>query len=204
MRPAYGVVVGDGSAGGHHGVGRRLLDFGVGRQLAADFAQTLKGVVRRRPVGIHVGEPAGNAPAATRALQGVVQGRAHHFVHRRPAFPRDRCFQRFGDDAEADGGVALVGCVDERVAPTAHRALPSGGCPDALGGVGDYDGRLVNGTSGVPGNGDGLPDVLALGQFGGFKADYQQRLLAVQPGEILGLGGVKHPQVGRPLLGLGD
>ena len=149
-------------------------------------------------------EPAGHPPAAAGLPQGILQRAAHHFVHCRPPFPGYRRFQRLRNDAEPDGGVALVRGVDERIAPAAHCALPPGGGVRPLGGVRDDDGVLRNHPAGVPRDGHRLANVVPLGQSRRFEPDNQQGLPPVQPGEILGFGGIQHPQVGRPLLGLGN
>ncbi len=81
------------------------------------------GEVRRRPVGVDVGEAAEHAARSRRTPRARPRAaRAHHLlVEAREALPRDRRLEGLADDADRDQQVAHVGGAEERAAPRPDR-----------------------------------------------------------------------------------
>ncbi len=201
MDPTYGVVVSDSAAGGDYGVGGDALDLGVHLNLGPRPAHAFKGKVGGRTVGVDVGEPAGYPPAAAYPVQRFLQRIPYRAVHFVPPVPGDGRFQGFGHQPHAHGGVALVGCVDEGVAPGPHRLGTAGLFAAAV-----DDSYLVftYGAAAVAGDGDYLAHLLALGEFRGLKTQHQDGVGAIRTQGVLRLAGVQQAAVGRPQLGLDD
>ena len=125
MVPPDGVVVGDGAAGVDDRVRDRVLDRVVLRREAALLAQADEGEVGRRPVGIDMGEAAGDNSRPARRLPERPVCRARHIaVEALEPVPGDRGLEGLADDGAGGQHLAHVAALDEGVAP-ARRRVPA-------------------------------------------------------------------------------
>jgi hypothetical protein len=113
------VVVGDRAAGGDERVRRGGLDLRPLLDLVAAARRGEDGVVRRRAVGIDVGEAAGDERPLAR---GLARRAEDLLVEGLEALPGDRRLERLAEDPDGHERVAQVRRAQERAAPRADRA----------------------------------------------------------------------------------
>src|SRR3954454_173130 len=119
---ADGMVMRDRAAGGEDGLAGRRLDLVPLGELAAASRRIHDSEVRRRAVGIDVGEPAGHAAfAADRAHRGLrrLGDLAHEAVQ---AIPGDRGLERLDEQTQQDQLLAHIRRAHERGSPGFARA----------------------------------------------------------------------------------
>ena len=118
------VMMGDRAAGGDQRVARRALDRPPLLDQRAMPAERVEREIGRGPVGIDMGEAAGDFALDAGRLENGALGRGlDRVVERFEALPGDRGLERVVDDPGRRQKFARIGHADEGVAPEARGAF---------------------------------------------------------------------------------